>query len=559
MTSGAGWYARPARRSIRFYLPVLLAVLAAAGGPAAAQEPPRGGPLPSFEEMEAAGARIGEIRILPEDIFDLSDPRENNRIYRLANRLHMNTRPEVIRRILLFETGEPLQVRLIEESERLLRANRYLYDVVIQPTKYENGVVDIEVRTRDTWSLEPYFSVGRAGGHNSGRVGIEEDNLLGTGVLVNLQYRKDVDRSSTEFNIANNNVLGTRATLAYSIAKQDDGMAQSVALNHPFYALDTRWAGGISASRSDTVDAVYNSGNSVAGYEHRRRHGEGFAGWSPGLQGGWARRYSVGITHEEDDYELADGQSAPVRLPSDLTLTGPFVRFQLVEDAFRKDTNLNSIGRIEDVSMGVQGTLQVGRALGAFGANRELWFYRGGVTDGFDVTSSSIVLTTWHFGGRYAGGQSENQSVGGAARYYQRQGRHILYYAAASADAVHDPDVPGPLTIGGDNGLRGYPLRYQSGERRALMTLEARVYSDWYPLRLLRVGGAVFYDVGRAWRGENRNLTNPGWLSDVGFGLRFLNARTAFGNVLHADIAFPLDREGDIKSVQFVLRTKIAL
>jgi outer membrane protein assembly factor BamA len=548
----------PSSRRLLF-LAVLLVAAAAAGGPAGAQEPPRAGPLPSFEEMEAAGARIGEIRIMPEDIFDLSDPRENNRIYRLANRLHMNTRPEVIRRILLFEAGEPLQVRLIEESERLLRANRYLYDVVIQPTKYENGVVDIEVRTRDTWSLEPYFSVGRAGGHNSGRVGIEEDNLLGTGVLVNLQYRKDVDRSSTEFNIANNNVLGTRATLAYSIAKQDDGMAQSVALNHPFYALDTRWAAGISASRSDAVDAIYNSGSSVAEYEHRRRSGEAFAGWSPGLQRGWARRYSIGVLHEEDDYETLEGHTAPVRLPPDFTLTGPFLRFQLVEDAFRKDTNLNSIGRIEDVSMGVQGTLQVGRALGAFGASRELWFYRGGVTDGFDVTSSSIVLTTWHFGGRYAGGQSENQSVGGAARYYQRQGRHILYYAAASADAVHDPDVPGPLTIGGDNGLRGYPLRYQSGERRALMTLEARVYSDWYPLRLVRVGGAVFYDVGRAWRGENRNLTNPGWLSDVGFGLRFLNARTAFGNVLHADIAFPLDREGDIKSVQFVLRTKIAL
>ena len=541
------------------FLAVLVVAAVAAGGSAAAQEPPRGGPLPSFEELEAAGARIGEIRIVPEDMFDLSDPRENNAIYRLANRLHINTRPDVIRRILLFETGEPLQVRLIEESERLLRANRYLYDVVIQPTRYENGVADIEVRTRDTWSLEPYFSVGRAGGKNSGRVGIEEDNLLGSGVMVNLQYRTDVDRSSTEFNIANNNVLGTRATLAYSIAKQDDGMAQSVALNHPFYALDTRWAAGISALRFDAMDAIYNSGSSIAEYQHRRRQGEGFVGWSPGLQRGWARRYSIGVLHEEDDYELIEGHTAPVRLPSDLTLTGPFFRFQLVEDAFRKDTNLNSIGRIEDVSMGVQSTLMVGRALGAFGANRELWFYRGNVTDGFDITSSSILLTTWHFGGRLDGGQSENQSIGGSARYYQRQGRHILYYASASADAMHDPDVPGPLTLGGDNGLRGYPLRYQSGERRALATLEARVYSDWYPLRLIRVGGAVFYDVGRAWRGENRNLTNPGWLSDVGFGLRFLNARTAFGNVLHADVAFPLDREGDIKSVQFVLRTKIAL
>jgi hypothetical protein len=60
-------------------------------------------------------------------------------------------------------------------------------------------------------------------------------------------------------------------------------------------------------------------------------------------------------------------------------------------------------------------------------------------------------------------------------------------------------------------------------------------------------------------RKSNQNTANPGWLHDVGFGLRFLNARTAFGQVLHADIAFPLNRDGDIKPAQFVLKTKVAL
>jgi outer membrane protein assembly factor BamA len=531
------------------------AFLAAA---AAAQGPSRAA-LPSFEELELAGARIGEVRILTEDMFDLSDPRENNALYRLANRLHINTRPEVIRHLLLFRSGEPLEVRLIEESERLLRGQQFLYDVLIQPIKYENGVVDIEVRTRDSWSLEPTLSVSRAGGHNTGRLGLEEDNILGTGVSMGVQYRTDVDRSSTEFNIANGNVLGTRVAAAYSIAKHDDGNAQSGSIVRPFYALDTRWAGGISASANDTREAIYNNGENVAEYRHERRSGEVFAGWSPGLRRGWVPRYSVGLFHDSDEYGFIEGEAAPVRLPTDMTLAGPFLRLELIEDAFRKDTNLNQIGRVEDVSMGVQASARVGRSLGAFGASRELWTYGASVSDGFDVTANSLLLTNWHMGGRLAGGQSENQTLGGSARYYHRHGRHVLYYAALSADAAHDPDVPGPLTLGGDNGLRGYPLRYQSGERRALLTLEARAYSDWYPLRLIRVGGAVFYDVGRAWRGENINENNPGWLSDVGFGLRFLNARTTFGNVLHADIAFPLDREGDIKSVQFVLRTKVAL
>jgi outer membrane protein assembly factor BamA len=414
------------------------------------------------------------------------------------------------------------------------------------------------VRTRDTWSLEPGISVSRAGGKNTGRLSIEEDNLLGTGISVGVQYKSDVDRSGTQFHIKDDNVLGTRGVIAYSYAHQDDGGSQALSLARPFYALDTRWAAGTSVSNSDTIDALYNAGNIVAEYGHRRTQAEVFGGWSQGLVRGWTRRYSAGLLHQDEDYELKPDRPAPVRLPSDLIIAAPFVRFELVEDAFRKDTNLNQIGRIEDVRMGWQSSVQVGRALGALGSTRDLWLYNANLNNGYDVTKDSILLTSASLGGRYDG-DSENQSLGGSARYYQRHGRHIVYYAAASADVVQDPDVPGPLLLGGDNGLRGYPLRYQAGERRALLTLEARAYTDWYPLRLIRVGGAVFYDVGRAWGGENQNLSNPGWLNDVGFGLRFLNARTAFGAVLHADIAFPLNRDPSIKSVQFILRTKVAL
>src|SRR6266516_6486260 len=78
--------------------------------------------MPSLEEMEAAGAVIGEIRILPQNIFDLADPSENYLLYRLANILHIVTREKPVRDTLLFKSGEKLSVRLIEESERQLRA-----------------------------------------------------------------------------------------------------------------------------------------------------------------------------------------------------------------------------------------------------------------------------------------------------------------------------------------------------------------------------------------------------------------------------------------------------
>lgn len=42
----------------------------------------------------------------------------------------------------------------------------------------------------------------------------------------------------------------------------------------------------------------------------------------------------------------------------------------------------------------------------------------------------------------------------------------------------------------------------------------------------------------------------------LGFGLRLGNARAAFGSVIHADLAFPLDGDRSISKVQFVVEAK---
>jgi hemolysin activation/secretion protein len=69
------------------------------------------------------------------------------------------------------------------------------------------------------------------------------------------------------------------------------------------------------------------------------------------------------------------------------------------------------------------------------------------------------------------------------------------------------------------------------------------------------VGGAVFYDIGRAWGGPFQNPVNLGWLSDAGIGLRILSDRASFGNVLHVDIAFPLNPDPTIQSMQFLVKS----
>ena len=182
------------------------------------------------------------------------------------------------------------------------------------------------------------------------------------------------------------------------------------------------------------------------------------------------------------------------------------------------------------------------------------WLYAGTVSDGFTVLSGHELLASASLTGQYGSAGVERQLLSASARYYVPQTSRSVFFASLAADVARNPNPQDQLLLGGDNGLRGYPLRYQSGDRRALITVEQRVYSDWYPFRLFRVGGAAFYDIGRAWGGPNENTVNTGWLSDVGLGLRILSARSASNNVLHADLAVPTHRDPNIKSVQFLIK-----
>ena len=89
-----------------------------------------------------------------------------------------------------------------------------------------------------------------------------------------------------------------------------------------------------------------------------------------------------------------------------------------------------------------------------------------------------------------------------------------------------------------------------------LLTIEQRYYTDWYPFRLFRVGGAIFADVGRVFGDNPVTGPNLGWLKDVGVGFRFAPTRFGSKRVVHLDLAFPLDGDPTIDDVQILLEAK---
>ena len=522
----------------------------ALSAPAAAQTD-----VPSFAELEAAGAVIGEIRIDTRNIFDLSDPHESGIAYRAANALHAKTRPELIRRSLLFKSGDRVSVRLIEETERLIRATSTVYDVTIRPSRYGEGVVDLDVVTRDTWTLQPGLKLRHEGGKTSGAVNIKETNLAGTGTTLGFERSSTVDRNGTSFELGHDHLFDGWTAASLERSRFNDGSSESLSLARPFYALDTRWAATASETKFNRLDSLYSAGDIVAKYRHRQEAVEFSGGVSRGLVDGWVQRYSAGLSYQSDTYLLEPGEVPPPSLPPDATRAAPFLRYEVIEDDYLPVMDRERIRRPEYFAMGLHSQVQVGRALSVLGSTDQPWLLNASLSKGFRLPAGQQLLASGAYTNQYGSTIGDVRTFSANMRWFVPQSGSYLLYLSASTDLVRSPNIADELLLGGDSGLRGYPLRYQRGTHRQLFSVEERYYTDWYPLRLFRVGFAVYYDVGRAWDSQLGNPNN-GWLNDVGIGLRVLSARSSFGNILHVDLAFPVHRtDSNIKTRQLLVMT----
>ncbi|HYL71032.1 MAG TPA: hypothetical protein VEY89_07005 [Candidatus Dormibacteraeota bacterium] len=512
--------------------------------------------LPSDAELEKAGAVVGEIVIDNQNIFDLNDPKDNTRLFRLANRLHPRTRAYIVRQQLLFRSGDRYSRRLLDESERLLRADRYFYDAWVRPVRYHDGKVDLKVTTRDVWTLNPGFNFGRSGGTNSTGVQIEELNVAGSGTSLKLSHSKNVDRTSSQAEVSSMNAFGSWTNVDLNYADLSDGHKRDITVNRPFYALDTRWAAGIAGQDDLESDSLYDRGKVIDQFQDKHEAAEISGGLSSGLHDGWVRRWSAGVTYDEHLFTPSSTWTGATTLPLDRRFVFPWVQFDLVQDDYLKLFNHDQIARTEDFSLGTTASLRLGYADRSLGSSRSALMIQSAAGRGFRDGGRSTLLLAGTFTGRVEDARLTNGLLSGSARYYVEQSSSWLFFATLQGTKGWRLDLEDQILLGGDNGLRGYPLRYQGGSSRALLSVEQRFFTDWYPFRLFRVGAAVFADTGRTWGTAPLAAPTLGLLSDAGGGLRFGNSRSGLGNVVHVDLAFPFNGDPSIKRVQFVVQTE---
>ena len=512
--------------------------------------------VPDDNTLESNRATIGKITIVAGDVFDLSNPKENKTLFRLADKIHVNTREYVIRGQLLFNPGDPYNPELLKESERILRGDEYIYDALIQPVAYHNNQVDIEVQTRDSWTLTGLVDYSRKGGQPYYSFEFNEKNLLGFGKELTISRTINELRTQNLFKYHDPLIRPYWLVMDITYSNNSDGREKAFSLQRPFFALNSHWSYGIDTRNITSTERLYKDGDTVDYFKQKDQEYNIFGGYSRGLIRQHVARLTVGYSFLKNHFSPLSNTLDPALLPQNRTLSYPWIGFQWLVNNYIKTRRVNHIQRTEDINLGADVNLKLGWASSAWGADRNLLIYTGSASAGLRPQDSQLILMSLSNSGRFTTDKTENLVLSGDTRYFLTRSRHQVFYSDLQLTAGYNLDRENQLVLDGINGLRGYPQNFLTGNRKFLLTLEQRYYTDRNLLQLFYVGGAVYFDAGSAWYVGTDLHSKFKVYKDIGLGLRISSSRTSSAQVMHLDIAFPLDNNVHTNRVQIIFNAE---
>jgi hypothetical protein len=488
------------------------------------------------------GTPIVAIRVVRTDIFDLSDPGTSAWPYRWANALHILTREQFIRNMLLFRVGDKLDPARLAESERILRDTGFLSPVTITAHPVPGGA-EVVVETHDQWTLEVGVSFGVFGNRTTYGGSLSDQNFLGWGKTVDVEYDSNPERTSWTFGYKDPLFLGSRWYLELEHADASDGKTDVFKFEYPFFSLATPKAGGVEWRRENLTDYLYSENEkAVSGKVDRHK----FLLWGgirlPG-DGVFTNRLTLGVFSEQAryaDWQWVDGGLYPT--PEGREMKGFQVGWDHQADRWSVVRGFRSWQRQEDLPLGPNWGATAGFSLPIFGAD----YARLPLSGYFNLGSLTGRQYSWL--NASATGRLEHGGVGNSITHLDvgtaRTGP-VGWRGRVAVDLGHNLDGDQQLTLGADTGLRGWDPDTFDGTSRALANVEFRHQLTGEVLHLGIIGAAVFVDVGKTWD-PRVGPSTEGWRKDAGVSLLIESTRAALLRIVRIEAAWPDHGKGPL-------------
>jgi hypothetical protein len=483
--------------------------------------------------------RIGKITIHPLDVYSAAEA-GHGPLYKLADRLHIETRPSVIERFLLFREGDPYSPARLAETERNLRALGFLKSASVVASEPHDGVVDVIVTTQDSWSIAPETQAGSKGGKSTVGATLAETNLLGLGKDLELGWQNGVDRSRLGLTYSDPAFFAPYWKANFGYGVNSDGYDHRFQIGRPFYSFATPWAVDMSFTGFRQFDHLYGRGIEIERF--RQKHREIGASFGIALDPNdvTAHRLTAGFRAVDDSFSRMDRNVAQA-LPAGREFRYLFVRYDSTANDFVKLNFVNKDIRYEDFNLGRQYSIEGAVSPQALGADRITSYFRVAAGDG-KWLGNGFIMPAVAVSSRLDGGP-QNTIASSSVLYLRRGGREshpTAFLSRLTMSSGWRMDAEQQFFADGLTGLRGYRAHAFAGTRAIVLNIEERLYVGREILQLASPGVVVFADAGNATSGGFTNLLHM--KSDIGIGLRMGLPRTP-KNLLRVDLAYALNRD----------------
>ena len=483
-----------------------------------------------------AGKTIGDIHVFRNNVF------EGSRLWadRLANSIHALTREGVIRKDLLFHSGEKLEPQLMTRNKQLIRSRSYISDVQILavPQAADTNMVDVYVLTRDTWTISVD---ARARDNGESFIELYDDNLAGLGnsfrVRTYLNWKK-WGYGGNRFEYRMPNLFGSFFNGRLVAGKGFDNADYGGELTKDFI-LPGDYAGGASFyyikepiklfPLEDTVQTASTNYDFWAGRSHY------FRGMNSSLY------YTARFQHQHYSKrpEVREDFN-PYFHNFDMLL----VNVGLYREEFRRAILIYGYGVEEYIAYGYRFGLTGGYSWGEFGG-------RGYIGGDF---KAGYYTSVGYLGWGFEMGSYINRDDG---KFYQTALKaHINYFSPLWGQGAYR--VRQFLSLNGTRGwnrLEGYrervDFRYNgdfrglkrdgiSGLNSLILNTETVIFTPWRVAEF-RFAPFVYCDMGLI--GDYGNIFRNDFYTTLGIGVRVKNEKLIF-NTINLRFGFALGKGG---------------
>ncbi|OYQ37319.1 hypothetical protein CHU92_08465 [Flavobacterium cyanobacteriorum] len=458
-----------------------------------------------------------------------------------GNRIHLKTKQLTIKNLLLFKRNKPFDSLLVKESERLIRSQRYVRRVVIQPrpTKSKDSV-DVYIRVLDSWSLIPNGSASATGTS----IRITERNFFGLGHEWRNNFDKQFNTGKTEYLTTYRvpNIMNTyiNATVNYQLWEFNNSL-KNFGLDREFFSPLTRWAGGVYLEERFLKDSLPDAQGNFELQNFKSKSQDYWAGYSFKIYKGdteeerTTRLVTTARFFNRQYTESPSVQYDSINFYSDEKLY--IASVGLTSRGFVQDKFLFNYDIVEDIPVGKIYALTAGTQQ----KNNENRIYLGG---------------RYAFGNYYNWGYFSANAELGSFFYKNRTDQTVLRFEALYFTNILNcgkwrfrqfikpvlvfgdnrlPIITDQLNLSGDTGIQGFDSPTLLGTKKATLTLQTQSYSPWnfFGFRLNPFANFTFGVLGD----EQTKLYESKIYSKIGLGLLIYNDYLVF-NSFQLSIAF---------------------